>query len=159
MVAQTPDPFFSSRCGVTLHLPPPPTQGLHLHFTKNGKNQAKPADQIGLSILAPLLHAVEAGADLSHFPSFPVASNVVNLDEGMPSSKQDAQIFAQTVVKLVSDLQEEAWYSVDAAAFKAPFAGIMFVVEELASSMMSVRLVTCALLANACAFFTVFWLE
>ena len=46
-----------------------------------------------------------------------------------------------------------------AAAFKAPFAGIMFVVEELASSMMSVRLVTCALLANACAFFTVFWLE
>jgi hypothetical protein len=63
---------------------------------------------------------VEAGADLSHFPSFPVASNVVNLDEGMPSSKQDAQIFAQTVVKLVSDLQEEAWYSADAAAFKAP---------------------------------------
>ena len=48
---------------------------------------------------------MEAGADLSHFPSFPVASNVVNLDEGMPSNKQDAQIFAQTVVKLVADLQ------------------------------------------------------
>ena len=51
------------------------------------------------------MRAVEAGADLSHFPSFPVASNVVNLDEGMPSNKQDAQIFAQTVVKLVADLQ------------------------------------------------------
>ena len=46
-----------------------------------------------------------------------------------------------------------------AAAFKAPFAGVMFVVEELASSMMSVQLVVAALVANTAAYFTVFWLE
>jgi H+/Cl- antiporter ClcA len=46
-----------------------------------------------------------------------------------------------------------------AAAFKAPFAGVMFVVEELASSMMSLQMVTCALVANTCAFFVAFWLE
>ena len=44
-----------------------------------------------------------------------------------------------------------------AAAFKAPFAGIMFVVEELAASMMSLRLVTCSLIGNTVAFFTVVW--
>jgi chloride channel 7 len=46
-----------------------------------------------------------------------------------------------------------------AGAFKAPFAGVMFVVEELASSMMSVTLVVASLIANTVCFFTVFWLE
>ena len=44
-----------------------------------------------------------------------------------------------------------------AAAFKAPFAGVFFVVEELACGM-SVRLVTASLLANGMALFVVSWL-